>query len=108
MTSKSLSVDLVRQLKVMEPFGQGNPRPVFVTRDLTLIEEPLIMKEKHLKLKLRDAENRKFEAVWWSGVELAEEKDLQVGKKLEIAYSPEINSWNGNQRLQLVVEDIRS
>jgi single-stranded-DNA-specific exonuclease len=108
ITSKSLNIDLVQKLKVMEPFGQGNPRPVFVTRDLTLIEEPLIMKEKHLKLRLRDAENRKFEAIWWSGVELADEKLLRPGNKLEIAYSPEINTWNGNQRLQLVVEDIRS
>ena len=108
VTSKSLNIDLVEKLKVMEPFGQGNPRPVFVTRDLTLIDEPLIMKEKHLKLRLKDAENRRFEAVWWNGVELAEEKDLRPNAKLEIAYSPEINSWNGNQRLQLVVEDIRS
>ncbi len=108
VTSKTLTVELVGQLKALEPFGQGNPRPVFVTRDLVLYEEPLIMKEKHLKLRLKDAENRKFEAVWWSGVECAEEKDLRVGKKLEIAYSPEINSWNGNQRLQLVVEDVKS
>jgi single-stranded-DNA-specific exonuclease len=108
ITSRSLNIGLVEQLKAMEPFGQGNPRPVFVTRDLVLLEEPLIMKEKHLKLKLRDSENRRFEAVWWSGVEAAEEKDMRVGNKLEIAYSPEINSWNGNQRLQLVVEDIRS
>ncbi len=108
VTSKTLSIELVRQLKVMEPFGQGNPRPVFVTRDLMLIDEPLIMKERHLKLRLKDAENRKFEAVWWNGVELAEEKHLRPNAKLEIAYSPEINTWNGNSRLQLVVEDIKS
>jgi single-stranded-DNA-specific exonuclease len=108
ITSKSLNIDLVQKLKILEPFGQGNPRPVFVTRDLMLTEEPLIMKEKHLKLRLADAEHRKFEAIWWSGGELADEKDLSAGNVLEVAYSPEINTWNGNQRLQLVVEDIRS
>jgi single-stranded-DNA-specific exonuclease len=108
VTSKTLSVELVQQLKALEPFGAGNPRPVFVTRDLMLIDEPLIMKEKHLKLRLTDPENRKFEAVWWNGVELAEEKHLRPNTKLEIAYSPEINTWNGNSRLQLVVEDIKS
>lgn len=108
ITSKSLNVDLVKRLKVLEPFGQGNPRPVFVTRDLVITEEPLIMKDKHLKLRLADAEGRKFEAVWWGGVEHADEKDLAAGKTIEIAYSPEINSWNGIQRLQLVVEDIKS
>jgi single-stranded-DNA-specific exonuclease len=108
VTSKSLSVTMVEQLKVMEPFGQGNPRPVFVTRDLTLIDEPLIMKEKHLKLRLRDPDNRKFEAVWWSGVELADESMLRPGAKLEIAYTAEINNWNGNKRLQLIVDDVRN
>lgn len=108
ISSKSLNVGLVDKLKALEPYGQGNPRPVFVTRDLVLIEEPLIMKEKHLKLRLADAENRRFEAVWWGGVECVEDKDLVVGQVVEIAYSPEINSWNGNQRLQLVVEDLKS
>jgi single-stranded-DNA-specific exonuclease len=108
ITPKSLNIDLVSQLKILEPFGQGNPRPVFITRDLILAEEPQIMKEKHLKLRLKDKDGRKFEAIWWSGVELADEKELRPGQKLEIAYSAEINSWNGNQRLQLVVEDIRS
>ncbi len=108
LTSKSLSIELVYQLKVLEPFGQGNPRPVFITRDLIVAEEPLIMKEKHLKLRLKDKSGKKFEAIWWNGVELAEEKDLRPGQKIEITYSPEINTWNGNQRLQLVVEDIRS
>jgi single-stranded-DNA-specific exonuclease len=107
VTSKSLSTGLVEQIKALEPFGQGNPRPVFVTRDLALIGEPLVMKDKHLKLRLSDAEGRKFEAVWWSGVEKADAGLLQPGNLLEIAYSPEINKWNGNSRLQLVVEDIR-
>jgi len=108
VTSKTLGIELVQQLKALEPFGQGNPRPVFVTRDLTLIDEPLIMKDKHLKLRLKDEANRKFEAIWWNGVELAEEKILRPNTKLEIAYSAEINTWNGNSRLQLVVEDIKS
>ncbi|HEV7645328.1 MAG TPA: single-stranded-DNA-specific exonuclease RecJ [Pyrinomonadaceae bacterium] len=108
LTPKSLNIDLVYQLKVLEPFGQGNPRPVFITRDLIVAEEPLIMKEKHLKLRLKDKSGKKFEAIWWNGVELADEKVLRPGQKVEIAYSPEINTWNGNQRLQLVVEDIRS
>ena len=64
-----LTAITMEDLKPLEPFGAGNPKPIFVTKDLSLINEPFVMKEKHLKLKLRDNENRQFEAVWWDGVE---------------------------------------
>ena len=86
----------------------GNPKPVFATKDLTLQDTPFVMKEKHLKLKLKDAENRQFEAVWWDGVEKSKSHNLKPNARLEIAYTPEANTWKGNTRLQLVVQDVRS
>jgi hypothetical protein len=65
------------------------------------------MKEKHLKLKLRDAEGRNFEAVWWDGVDKSSEIELKTGSKYEIAYTPEPNTWQGVTRLQLNLKDIR-
>jgi hypothetical protein len=65
------------------------------------------MKEKHLKLRLADAERKQYEAVWWSGVEQAVDLNLRPNSKLEIAYTPEANTWNGNTRLQLKIEDVR-
>jgi single-stranded-DNA-specific exonuclease len=65
------------------------------------------MKEKHLKLRLADGERRQFEAVWWNGVENAQKQNLRPQTKIELAYTPEINVWNGNTRLQLVVQDLK-
>lgn len=108
LKSSSLTIDLVAELSRFEPFGAGNPKPVFVTRDLILRDDPFVMKDKHLKLKLIGEDNRPFEAVWWDGVERSEGQTLQPNSRIELAYVAEANSWQGNTRLQLVVQDLRA
>lgn len=107
VTTKSLNLALIEQLKQLEPFGAGNPKPTFVTKDLMLTGEPLIMKERHLKLRLADSERRQFEAVWWNGVENMNGLQLRPNTRLDLAYTPEGNTWNGKTRLQLVIQDLR-
>ncbi|MEP6900154.1 MAG: single-stranded-DNA-specific exonuclease RecJ [Actinomycetota bacterium] len=108
VSSQSLNLDMVTDLKKLEPYGAGNPKPKFVTKDLILSDEPFVMKEKHLKLKLKDAKGKQFEAVWWDGVEKSTEQTLKPKTRIELAYTPEANTWQGNTRLQLVVEDLRT
>jgi single-stranded-DNA-specific exonuclease len=108
VSAQTLNLELVRELKQFEPFGMGNPKPRFVTKDLFLTHEPFVMKEKHLKLKLADAGGKQFEAVWWDGVDKSKEQTLKPKSRIELAYTPEANTWNGNTRLQLVVEDLRT
>lgn len=108
VTAETLSLKLVEDLARFEPFGAGNPKPVFVTRNLTLRDEPFVMKEKHLKLKLVGDNGRTFEAVWWDGVAKSSGQTLREGSRIELAYVAEANSWQGNTRLQLVVEDLRA
>jgi len=107
VSSETLSLAMVEELKRLEPFGAGNPKPVFVTKDLSIDEEPFVMKEKHLKLKLAGSSGKRFEAVWWDGVERSKGCTLRRGNGIELAYTPEANVWQGNTRLQLVVEDLR-
>lgn len=107
LTSQNLNLELIGQLKLLEPFGAGNPKPIFLTRNLILASEPLVMKEKHLKLRLTDHAKKSFEAVWWNGVEEAENLNLNSQLRLDVVYTPEINVWNGNTRLQLIVKDVR-
>ena len=108
VSSKTLDLSIVEELKRLEPFGAGNPKPIFATKDLFLTQEPWVMKEKHLKLKLADSNGKQFEAVWWDGVEKSKKQTLAPKTRIELAYSPEANSWQGNTRLQLVVEDLRT
>jgi hypothetical protein len=48
--------ELFHALELLEPFGMSNPEPVFVARGVRLVAPPKILKEKHVKLKLRAAE----------------------------------------------------
>lgn len=108
VTSQTLSLNLLEDIKKLEPFGSGNPKPVFVTRDLFLRGEPFVMKEKHLKLMLADKTGKRFEAVWWDGVDKSKKQTFPPDTRIEVAYTVEANTWQGNTRLQLVVEDLKS
>jgi len=108
LPADALKLSLAEELSALEPFGAGNPRPLFMTRNLQLMAEPRVMKEKHLKLRLAgDGSNRPLEAVWWSGVEELEGRTLTPGQRIELAYTIEPNTWRGETKLQLVVKDVR-
>ncbi len=108
VSTETLGLEMLEQIACLEPFGAGNPKPVFVTRGLTLNREPFVMKEKHIKLDLSDAKGKRFEAVWWDGVERSKERTLKPGTRIELAYTAEANSWQGRKRLQLVIEDVKT
>jgi single-stranded-DNA-specific exonuclease len=108
ITPATLNLGLVDDLKILEPFGAANPKPIFVTKGLTVKFDPTVMKDKHLKLKLASDDGRGFEAVWWDGVARSKGRTLERDSRIQIAYTPEANEWLGNRRLQLVVEDLRA
>ncbi|HVS20379.1 MAG TPA: single-stranded-DNA-specific exonuclease RecJ [Pyrinomonadaceae bacterium] len=101
-----LSFQLSQELRSLEPFGAGNPRPLFVTRGLRVLSEPQVIKEQHLKLRVAGENNRPFEAIWWRGVEEAKRTPL-ANQRIDLAYELETNSWNGEIRLQLNVKDMQ-
>jgi single-stranded-DNA-specific exonuclease len=105
---ESLTMPLADELKRLEPYGAGNPRPVFVTRNLHLLSEPRVMKERHLKLRVAGTDGRPLEAVWWDGVEKLDGRTLSIDTRIELAYTVEPNTWQGVTRLQLVVQDLKS
>lgn len=110
----ALSLSLVEELKALEPFGAGNPRPVFMTRGMRLISEPRVIKERHLKLRVAcddsssSSSSSTHDAIWWSGVEEIQGRTLRAGDRIEMAYTVEPNTWQGVTRLQLCVQDVRT
>ena len=106
LPAEAITFELANQLRALEPFGAGNPRPVFLTRNLRVLSEPLVMKEQHLKLRLAGANGRPLETVWWNGVENSGQTP-SVKSSIEMAYTIETNTWNNEVRLQLCVEDLR-
>jgi single-stranded-DNA-specific exonuclease len=105
VTANELGFALAQDLKTLEPFGAGNPRPVFVTRGFRVMSEPQIIKEQHLKLRVAGDDNRPIEAMWWRGIEDAEGIP-QANQRIDLAYEFEANRWQGDIRLQLNVRDM--
>ena len=106
LPAEQVTFQLARELQALEPFGAGNARPIFVTRSLRCLSEPLILKDKHLKLRLAGPQNRPLEAVWWNCIESPGQTPV-VNGSIELAYSLEVNAWNDEYRMQLNVLDMR-
>jgi single-stranded-DNA-specific exonuclease len=106
LPAEALRLELCSELEALEPFGAGWPRPVFVTRALRVVGEPRVLKGRHLKFGVGTPGGRVHDAIWWGGAEHATATP-RPGASIELAYSVEANCWNGNTRLQLVVEDLK-
>lgn len=106
LPAESVTFQLARELQALEPFGAGNARPVFATRNLRCLSEPQVLKDRHLKLRLAGPQNRPLEAVWWNCIETVGETPVVSGS-IELAYSIETSVWNDEYRMQLNVLDMR-
>jgi single-stranded-DNA-specific exonuclease len=100
---ENITKKLIDDLKKFEPTGQENYSPVFVTKE-ALVEQvkPVGNEGKHLKLKLKK-NNISFDAIWFGAT-----TTLEVGDKIDVAYSVEENVWNNKTSIQLKVKDIKN
>ena len=106
LTPEMVTFSTARELDALEPFGAGNPRPVFVTKNLRCLSEPVVLKDQHLKLRLAGPQNRPLEAIWWNCIETPGQTP-ELNGSIELAYTLETSPWNGDFRMQLNVLDLR-
>ncbi len=89
----------------LEPFGEGNPKPVFVYRGLKTIDLRAVGKEgKHLYMKLYN--EREYLNVIGFNMGYAINY-IEVNQKIDIICSVEVNAWNGNETMQLHMKDFK-
>src|SRR5581483_11628109 len=89
----------------LAPFGAGNPKPVFAARGVEIIDGPRTLKERHLKMTLRQ-DGRIFRAVAWRA---AEQHAFVAANKaaLDVAFSLEQNQFGGETFVELTLADLR-
>jgi single-stranded-DNA-specific exonuclease len=104
--TQALGFQLAQDLSALEPFGAGNPRPVFASRGFRVLGEPQIIKEQHLKLRVAGDDHCPLEAIWWRGAEETEQTP-KANDRIDLAYELEANRWHGDIRVQLNVKDMR-
>ena len=99
-----LDISLMEEINKLEPFGMANPSPSFVLKNLTLKQKKLMGSTKeHLKLIIETPKGTK-DCVWWSKGDIP----LIDGDKLDIAFAPQLNTFNGTTDIQLIIKDIHS
>lgn len=99
-----VGVDTIELLQQLEPFGQGNPRPLFLSREVETRGVRVAGQEgRHLQMVLAAGQEERH-AIGFGLGELAG----RVGDRVDIVYMIEINEWNGQRRLQFNVQDLRA
>jgi single-stranded-DNA-specific exonuclease len=99
-----VNADFLDRLGQLSPFGVGNPRPVFITEEVEVASRPRLLKDRHIKLLLRQ-NGRIFEAIGWGKrgwMDL-----LSRGNRIHAVYTLQANRYLGEERLSLILEDIR-
>ena len=96
-----LNLALVKELKGFAPFGIGNPSPVLVIHNLR-VKDVRVLKASHLKVTLTDGK-RSISGFMWKQTEHPE---LVVGNKVNVAFRPDENTYNGNQDVQANIQAV--
>ncbi len=101
----AISSQFAAELSTLAPFGPGNPKPVFQTTGVEIVDGPRKLKDRHLKMSFRQ-ERRVFRAIAWNA---AEREALLTEKKggVDLAFSLEENEFQGEKYLEMRVEDFR-
>lgn len=89
----------VHELNKLEPFGIGNPMPVFIAESVDIVSSRSF-KDRHLGLKIKSG-SRILDAIWFNCT-----GNRSVPEVVDIVYTPEFNNWNGNRDLRLRLIDI--
>jgi len=98
--------ETVSELEMLGPFGQGNPKPVFATKGVRLSSLPRRVgaRGEHLQLAVTDNTN----SVRCIGFGMGNlDKKLLDNEFFNIAYEPQLNTYNGNSNVELVLADIQ-
>ncbi len=98
---KDITSECISVMKPLEPYGAGNPRPLFLTKSLE-VEKPRVICEEHLKFKAR-AGSFCFDVIGFG----MGHRELKEGSRVDILHIPEINTWNGCKNIQLKMADFR-
>lgn len=101
---KNVSLETVRELSLLEPYGEANKVPLFLIRNLKIQSIRTLSEGKHLKVKLGQ-DSYMIDAIGFGVGEWAE--DYLIGDKVDVVGSLEVNSFNGNEQVQLVIKDMR-
>jgi single-stranded-DNA-specific exonuclease len=103
---RSINEQVASELLTLAPFGAGNPCPIFRTSRVEIVDGPRRIKERHLKMAFKQ-DGRVLRGIAWRASE-REEFVTEHRAAIDLAFSLEQDTWNGERYLQLSVADFRA
>ncbi len=100
---KFLTLELIQKINTLSPFGMGNPQPVFMTKNVSVLRANRVGKDNaHLQLLLEK------DGVIFKGILFRADAELQLEQNqlVDVVYTVDINEWNGKKSMELRVRDI--
>ena len=104
LDASDISLESVSLIETLEPFGPLNESPCFMVKDCSVRASNSVGGGKHLKMRLQ-IEKQVVEAIWWRQGALT--GTLSAGKRVDVAFSLVKNIWNGHEKVELEVKDVR-
>ncbi len=93
---------LWKALQDLRPYGEGNPEPLLLSRNVRVERQRPVGDGSHLKLTLSDR------GIWWDGIAFRQgEWAGRLPERVDVVYYLRENEWNGETRLQLEIQDLR-
>jgi single-stranded-DNA-specific exonuclease len=103
---KSIDEQIASELTSLAPFGAGNPRPIFRASGVEVVDGPRRLKERHLKMAFRQ-DGRVMRGIAWRASE-REDFVTEHRTALDLAFSLEQDTWEGERYLQLSIADFKA
>ena len=104
LQNKDITIHSVRELELLEPFGEGNQEPIVLYKNLKIESIRTLSEGKHIKLNLKN-ENIKIDAIGFNMGQLANE--YLIGDKVDVVGNIKINTFNNFETIQITLIDIR-
>ncbi len=103
-----IDYDLIEQLSLLEPFGQGNEKPAFAQRNVEIMNARVLGRNHNLvKLRLRSETGTYIDGLYFTdGDEWI--KTLDGKSRIDILYYPQVNDYNGIRTIQIVIKGVKS
>lgn len=105
ITGKDLKIETIKELSLLEPFGEANSEPIVLCKDLKIVSIRSLSEGKHLKLSLQDDIGNVIDAIGFNLGNLSEM--YQLGDKIDVVGNLEINSYGGIENVQINLKDLR-
>ena len=104
VTPDLLTIRGIQSLSVLEPCGNGCPKPTLIMKNLTIERVSLVGGGRHMRLRLRDRHHA-LQAIFFSAT--PETASVQPGDVVDVAFHPQINEFRGERTVQMNILDIR-